>query len=163
MKQEESRGKLHLWRNDARTLHQGEVHLIGSPRDASCAVQYSAPDGTHEIVLAWNSGGLAGLPLVPGRPDRPRLRALDPAARYRDEATGAEYSGAHLVHAGLPCAWRPDFDADAVMLRRCLSRCAALSSALANLSLLFGRNPTWPAVCSTAPAGDTRHEDGGRS
>jgi alpha-galactosidase len=114
------------WRG---TLHRGEVHLIGSPADSSCAVQYSAPDGSHEIVLAWNSGALGGLPAVPGRPDRLRLRALDPAARYRDESTGAEYSGAHLMHAGLPCRWSPDLDADAVMLRRCLGQKAA------------GRNP----------------------
>ena len=103
------------------TLHQGDVHLIGSPEDSSCGVQYSAQDGSHAIVLAWNSGALAGLPFVPGRPDRLRLRALDPAARYRNESTGAEYSGAHLMHAGLPCAWTSDYDADAVELRRCLA------------------------------------------
>ena len=101
------------------TLHQGEVSLLGGPQDDTCGVQYSSPDGSHEIVLAWNSGVLAGLPLLPGRPDRLRLRGLDAAARYRDESSGAEYSGAHLTHAGLPCAWRPDFDADAVVLRRC--------------------------------------------
>jgi alpha-galactosidase len=105
------------WRG---TLHHGDVHLIGSPRDSTCGVQYSAPDRTHEIVLAWNSGNLAGLPLVPGRPDRLRLRGLDAAARYRDESTGAHYSGAHLMHAGLPCAWAAGYDADAVLLRRCL-------------------------------------------
>ena len=101
------------------TLHQGEVHLIGSPQDSSCGVQYSAPDGTHEIVLAWNSGALTGLPLVPGRPDRLRLRGLDPAARYQDESTGTRYSGAHLLHAGLPCAWSAEHDADVLVLQRC--------------------------------------------
>jgi alpha-galactosidase len=100
------------------TIHQGDAHLLGTPADDTCGVQYSAPDGSHEIVLAWNSGTLNGLPLLPGRPDRLRLRGLDPAARYVDEASGVEYSGAHLVHAGLPCAWRADFDADAVMLKR---------------------------------------------
>ncbi len=101
------------------TIHHGAVHLIGSPRDSSSAVQYSAPDGTHEVVLAWNSGTLTGLPLLPGRPDRLRLRGLDPAARYRDEAGDAVYSGAHLLHAGLPFAWTPEYDAEAVVLRRC--------------------------------------------
>ena len=104
------------WRE---TLHQGEVHLIGGPDDASCGVQYSAPDGSHEIVLAWNSGLLAGLPLLPGRPDRLRLRGLDPAARYRTEGEEQVYSGAHLLHAGLPCAWSAEHDADVVVLRRC--------------------------------------------
>jgi alpha-galactosidase len=104
------------WRG---TLHHGDVHLIGTPADDdSYGVQYSAPDGSHEIVLAWNSGDLTGLPLLPGRPDRLRLRGLDPAARYVDAVSGVEYSGAHLLHAGLPCGWRADFDADAVVLRR---------------------------------------------
>ncbi len=100
------------------TIHRGDVHLVGSPADDTCGVQYSAPDGSHEIVLAWNSGTLNGLPLLPGRPDRLRLRGLDPDARYLGEASGVEYSGAHLLHAGLPCAWRADFDADAVVLKR---------------------------------------------
>ncbi|RAG87208.1 alpha-galactosidase [Streptacidiphilus pinicola] len=104
------------WRE---TLHQGEVHLLGAPRDATSGVQYSAPDGSHEIVLAWNSGTLKGLPLLPGRPDRLRLGGLDPAARYREEASGVEYGAVHLMSVGLPCPWRPDFDADAVVLRRC--------------------------------------------
>ncbi|WP_194892807.1 alpha-galactosidase [Catenulispora pinisilvae] len=101
------------------TIHHGAVHLLGAPSDDTCGVQYSAPDGSHEIVLAWNSGLLNGLPLLPGRPNRLRLHGLEPAARYQDEATGSTYSGAHLLHAGLPCAWRTDFDADAVVLRRC--------------------------------------------
>lgn len=104
------------WRG---TLHQGEVHLIGSPADPTCGIQYSAPDGTHENILAYNSGTLTGLPLVPGRPDRLPLRGLDPTARYRDESTGMLYSGAHLLHVGLPREWREDYDADAVVLRRC--------------------------------------------
>lgn len=104
------------WRG---TLHHGEVHLLGGPEDDTCGVQYSAPDGSHEIVLAWNSGLLLGLPLLPGRPGRLRMRGLAPDSRYRDESTGTEYSGAHLTHAGLPCAWSADYDADAVMLRRC--------------------------------------------
>ena len=101
------------------TIHHGTVHLIGGPRDSASAVQYSAPDGSHEVVLAWNGGTLGGPPLLPGRPDRLRLRGLDPAARYRDESTGATYSGAHLLHAGLPCAWTAGYDAEAVVLRRC--------------------------------------------
>ena len=108
-----------LYKRLRSTIHHGDVHLIGSPQDRSSAVQYSAPDGTHEVVLAWSSGPLTGLPLLPGRPDRLRLRRLDPAAHYRDEASGARYSGAHLLHAGLPFAWTPEYDAEAVVLRRC--------------------------------------------
>ena len=108
-----------LYKRLRGTIHHGTVHLIGGPRDSSSAVQYSAPDGSHEVVLAWSGGTLGGLPLLPGRPDRLRLRGLDPTARYRDESTGATYSGAHLLHAGLPCAWTAEYDAGAVVLRRC--------------------------------------------
>jgi alpha-galactosidase len=108
-----------LYKRVRGTIQHGTVHLIGGPRDSSSAVQYSAPDGSHEVVLAWNGGILGGPPLLPGRPDRLRLRGLDPAARYRDESGGATYSGAHLLHAGLPCTWTADYDAAAVVLRRC--------------------------------------------
>ena len=107
-----------LYKRLRATIHHGAVQLIGGPQDSSSAVQYSAPDGTHEVVLAWNSGTLTGLPLLPGRPDRLRLRGLEPAARYRDGA-GRLYSGAHLLHAGLPFDWTPGYDAEAVVLRRC--------------------------------------------
>ncbi|KUO02778.1 hypothetical protein AQJ67_20300 [Streptomyces caeruleatus] len=46
------------------------------------------------------------------------LRGLDPAARYRDRATGTTYGGAHLLHYGLPFTWNADHDADLVVLTR---------------------------------------------
>ena len=97
-------------------IHHGDVRLLGTPADATCGVQYDA--GDHTVVAALSTGRLDGAPLVPGRPDRLRLRALDPAARYRDTATGTTYSGAHLLHYGLPFAWSADHDADLVVLRR---------------------------------------------
>lgn len=100
------------------TIHHGGVHLLGSPSDPSCAVQYTARDGSEVVVLAWNSGTLDGVPFLPGRPDRLRLRGLDPAARYADSGSGERYSGAHLRYAGLPFAWRPGYDAELVVLRR---------------------------------------------
>ncbi|MFE6937993.1 alpha-galactosidase [Streptomyces chartreusis] len=97
-------------------LHHGEARLIGSPADATCGVQYDA--GARTVVAALSTGRLDGAPLVPGRPDRLRLRGLDPAAHYRDTATGTTYSGAHLLHYGLPFAWSRDHDADLVVLTR---------------------------------------------
>jgi alpha-galactosidase len=35
-------------------------------------------------------------------PTRLRLASLDPAARYRDAATGEVYGGGMLLHSGLP-------------------------------------------------------------
>ncbi|MFD7409155.1 alpha-galactosidase [Streptomyces sp. NPDC059866] len=97
-------------------LHHGEVRLLGTPADTTCGVQYDFGDRT--VVAALSTGRLDGAPLVPGHPDRLRLRALDPASRYRDTATGTTYSGAHLLHYGLPFTWSADHDADLVLLTR---------------------------------------------
>ncbi|MEU9340021.1 alpha-galactosidase [Streptomyces sp. NPDC048278] len=97
-------------------VHHGEARLLGTPDDPTCGVQYDAGDRT--VVAALSTGRLDGAPLMPGRPDRLRLRGLDPAARYRDTATGTSYGGAHLLHHGLPFAWRAEHDADLVVLRR---------------------------------------------
>lgn len=84
-------------------VHTGDVHLIGSPADAACAVQYTTPD--RVVVLAWRTG-------LPGRTDRLRLREL--TGDYT--ADGIRYSGAHLCGPGLPVTWQPD--AAVVVLER---------------------------------------------
>ncbi|MFF5306279.1 alpha-galactosidase [Streptomyces sp. NPDC013161] len=97
-------------------IHHGEARLLGTPEEPSCGVQYDAGDRT--VVAALSTGRLDGAPLVPGRMDRLRLRGLDATGRYRDAATGTSYSGAHLLHYGLPFAWSVDHDADLVVLMR---------------------------------------------
>ncbi|MFE7891906.1 alpha-galactosidase [Streptomyces sp. NPDC057412] len=97
-------------------VHHGEARLLGNPDEPTCGVQYDA--GERTVVAALSTGRLDGAPLVPGRPARLRLRGLDPAARYRDTATGTTYGGAHLLHYGLPFAWSAGHDADLVVLTR---------------------------------------------
>ncbi|MGW1214368.1 alpha-galactosidase [Streptomyces sp. NPDC002499] len=97
-------------------IHHGEARLLGTPEEPSCGVQYDL--GERTVVAALSTGRLDGAPLVPGRASRLRLRGLDAAARYRDTATGTTYSGAHLLHHGLPFAWSGDHDADLVVLMR---------------------------------------------
>ncbi|MFJ6567839.1 alpha-galactosidase [Streptomyces sp. NPDC091292] len=99
-------------------IHRGEARLLGTPDDPSCGVQYVSGDGARVVVTALSTGRLDGAPLVPGRPDRLRLRGLPPGARYVDPATGTTYSGAHLLHSGLPFAWTADHDAELVVLVR---------------------------------------------
>jgi alpha-galactosidase len=70
------------------------------------------------VVTAWNTGPLDGAPLVPGRAARLRLRGLRPEAGYTDTATGTRYSGAYLLHAGLPFAWTAGHDAELTVLAR---------------------------------------------
>ncbi|MFE0629510.1 alpha-galactosidase [Streptomyces sp. NPDC058864] len=99
-------------------VHHGEVHLLGSPADPTCGVQYEERGGDRLVVTAWNTGPLDGAPLVPGRPARLRLRGLRPDAVYADTATGTRYSGAYLLHSGLPFAWTAEYDAELTVLAR---------------------------------------------
>ncbi|MFJ3823497.1 alpha-galactosidase [Streptomyces nodosus] len=99
-------------------VHHGEVHLLGSPEDPTCGIQYEEPGGARLVVAAWNTGPLDGAPLVPGRAARLRLRGLRPEAVYADTATGVRYSGAHLLHSGLPFAWTAERDAELTVLAR---------------------------------------------
>jgi alpha-galactosidase len=99
-------------------VHHGEVHLLGSPAEPTCGVQYEEPGGGRVVVTAWNTGPLDGAPLVPGRPARLRLRGLAPDAVYTDNATGTRYSGAYLLHSGLPFAWTAEHDAELTVLAR---------------------------------------------
>ncbi|WP_399897569.1 alpha-galactosidase [Streptomyces sp. BBFR51] len=99
-------------------VHHGEARLLNTPHDATCGVQFDAADGRRTVVAALSTGLLDGAPLLPGRPERLRLRGLDPAARYHDRATDTTYSGAHLLHHGLPFTWSAGHDAELVVLTR---------------------------------------------
>jgi alpha-galactosidase len=92
----------------------GTVYRIGDPGQERCALQYTLGDRT--AVLAWNTGPLDGLGLVPAREVRLPLSGLAPAARYTDGETS--YSGSHLMAVGLPVRWTADHDADLIELRR---------------------------------------------
>ncbi|MCS7483959.1 alpha-galactosidase [Umezawaea endophytica] len=104
-----------LYKEIRSTIHHGSLHLIGSPADPSCAAQYD--HGARTVVLAWQTGDLNGVPALPGRRSRFPLRGLDVTATYRT-SDGVEYSGAHLVHAGLPITFTATHDADVVVLDR---------------------------------------------
>ncbi|MDX6352824.1 MAG: alpha-galactosidase [Streptomyces sp.] len=81
-------------------LARGELH----------AVQYLAPDGSQAAVIVARRARRFGHPdaALP-------LRALDPAARYRDAATGAVHHGAVLLSHGLPLDLAPDDNASALI------------------------------------------------
>ncbi|MGW8954299.1 alpha-galactosidase [Streptomyces sp. NPDC055709] len=99
-------------------VHHGEVHLLGSPDDPTCGIQYEEPGGHRLVVTAWNTGPLDGAPLVPGAAARLRLRGVDPGAAYTDQDSGTRYGGAYLLHSGLPFAWTAAHDAELVVLAR---------------------------------------------
>ncbi|MFD3440496.1 alpha-galactosidase [Streptomyces sp. NPDC058685] len=99
-------------------VHHGEVHLLGSPSDPTCGVQFEERGGARVVVTAWNTGPLDGAPLLSGRPARLRLRGLAPEAVYTDIDHGTRYSGAYLLHSGLPFTWNPEHDAELTVLAR---------------------------------------------
>jgi alpha-galactosidase len=98
-------------------IHAGPVYRLAGPDRPTAALQYG--HGATIVVLAWNTGPLTGAPEVPGRSSRVRLTALDATATYRNGST--TYSGAHLMHVGLPLDWTREFDADAITLHRVAS------------------------------------------
>ncbi|WP_394620363.1 alpha-galactosidase [Lentzea sp. JNUCC 0626] len=104
---EEAAGLIARYKDIRDVVHGGEVRLLGD------AVQYSAAD--RVVVLAWNTGSLTGVPMVPGQSSRVRLRDLT-AESYVDE-NGQVYSAAHLTHVGVPFDWTASHDADVVVLR----------------------------------------------
>jgi alpha-galactosidase len=67
------------------------------------------------VVLAWHTGHLTGVPVVPGQSSQVKLKGLT-ARSYVDE-DGQVYAAAHLTHVGLPFDWSPANDADVVVLR----------------------------------------------
>ena len=114
----EAAGWVARYKDVRDVVHHGEARLLNTPQDPTCGVQYDEPGGARTVVAAWNTGRLDGAPLVPGRAARLRLRGLDPAARYTYAATGTAYSGAYLLHSGLPLAWTAEHDAELVVLAR---------------------------------------------
>ncbi|MDX3114692.1 alpha-galactosidase [Streptomyces scabiei] len=89
----------------------GEQHRLRPPGNGELsALQYLAPDGREAAVIALRRSRRYGHhdPAVP-------LRALDPAARYRDTATGAVHHGAVLLSHGLPLELAADDYAGALV------------------------------------------------
>jgi alpha-galactosidase len=75
---------------------------------ALTAVGYAYED--QFVVLAWCPARPFG-----HEPAPLRLTALDPGATYRDQDTGATYSGAVLMGAGLPLDLPPGDHASALV------------------------------------------------
>jgi alpha-galactosidase len=107
-----------LYKRIRDVIHRGTVHLIGTPDAPVCGVQYSTPDGARASSLAWNTGTSRRAAALPGRPDRLRLRGLDPPratwTRRRRRRTAARICCTRDCRS--PGA--PECDADLMVLRR---------------------------------------------
>ena len=95
-------------------VQHGRQHRLASTQDGPLgAVQYLSADGGRAVVFAWT-----GVRRFRPWPSRLRLAGLDPAARYRDEDSGEERSGASLMRLGLPLPDELDYASVLVRLRR---------------------------------------------
>ncbi|MER6349590.1 alpha-galactosidase [Streptomyces sp. NPDC001595] len=100
-----------LYKDIRPVVQRGEQFCLLAPGEAALtAVQYV--DGDRTAVLIWRAGTAFG----PAEPPL-RLRGLDEAARYRDEDTGCEWSGATLMGFGLPLPDLPPGDCASTLVR----------------------------------------------
>lgn len=92
---------------DIRPLvqHGRQDRLLAPGEGALTAVQYTDSEAGRAAVFVWRCSASFG----PAHPPL-RLRGLHPEARYRDEDTGVEWSGATLIGYGLPVPALPDGD-----------------------------------------------------
>ncbi|MCZ4119092.1 alpha-galactosidase [Streptomyces sp. H39-S7] len=108
----EAGGWIELYKAIRPVVQYGDLYRLRPPGDGGLsAVQYVRGDET--VVLAWlhaQSFGESQPPL--------RLRGLDPAAEYRDPATGTVHRGAVLATRGLRTGLVGDLDAAVFRLRR---------------------------------------------
>ncbi|MFV0137939.1 alpha-galactosidase [Streptomyces sp. HMX87] len=92
-------------------VQRGEQFPLLAPGQGPLtAVQYV--DGDRAVVLIWRPSTAFG----PAEPPL-RLRGLEPAARYRDEDTGHEWSAATLTGFGLPLPDLPPGDCASALVR----------------------------------------------
>ena len=80
-------------------IHDGQYYRLTDPTQnrEEAAWLFAAPDASEALlnVVTLNTHGNPPTRYV-------RCKGLDPRAAYREEATGAVYSGAALLYAGLP-------------------------------------------------------------
>jgi alpha-galactosidase len=72
--------------------HGHQYRPLAPGQGALTAVQYASADADRVVVFVWRPSASLG----PGHPQL-RLRALDPQGRYRDEDTGALWTGQTLT------------------------------------------------------------------
>ena len=90
-----------LYKDVRPVVQHGRLHRLLAPGEGPLtAVQYVDRAAERCVVLVWRPA--AGFAACRTPPPPLRLHGLDPDARYRDEDTGAQWSGATLGAFGLP-------------------------------------------------------------
>jgi alpha-galactosidase len=87
-----ARTQIALYKDIRPVVQHGRLY-----RSGQAVTQYVSADGDRAVVFVFAPTRHFGRSLSPIR-----LKGLDPSARYRDEDSGAEHSGAVLAAHGLP-------------------------------------------------------------
>jgi alpha-galactosidase len=111
---EQARDFIAMYKRVRSTIQNGLLYRLRSPRVGRVAAsQYVAQDGSETVVFAWGHSQQfrETQVLLP-------LRGLEEEAHYADAMSNATYSGAYLLHKGLPLNLVGDFDSRMVHLVR---------------------------------------------
>ncbi|WP_307792481.1 alpha-galactosidase [Streptomyces verrucosisporus] len=106
---------IELYKDIRPVVQHGRLHRLLAPEEGPLtAVQYTDADADADrtVVLVWRPSTSFG----PAHPPL-RLRGLEAWARYRDEDTGAQWSGATLTGYGLPVPDLPRGDCASGLVR----------------------------------------------
>jgi alpha-galactosidase len=103
---EEARSFIATYKQVRSTIQNGLLYRLRSPRTGRvAAAQYVARDGNEVVVLVWGHSQQFGETQV-----SLMLHGLKGDEQYADTMSGAIYSGAYLMHHGLPVNLVGDFD-----------------------------------------------------
>lgn len=106
-----ARGLIAQYKRVRPIVQHGDQYRLRPPDGPPpAAVQYLSADGSATVVFAYRVGPAFGHTSTPLR-----LTALEPGARYRDEAGGDEFHGAVLMTHGLPLDLPPGDHASAMV------------------------------------------------
>ncbi|MCW2938069.1 MAG: galA [Actinomycetia bacterium] len=94
------------------TIQHGTQHRL-TTQAGHTAVQYTSPDSSQIVVIAWRQPVRTGHPAFPIR-----LHSLDPNALYRDEDTGTIHHGTILLNHGIAPDLPADYTSTLIQLQR---------------------------------------------
>lgn len=103
--QEEARHFIETYKQIRRTIQNGLLYRLQSPRNGNItAIQYNAQQGNEVVVFVYGHSQEFGEAW-----HSVRLRGLEQEAHYTDVETGNTYSGAYLTQKGLTVKLTGDF------------------------------------------------------
>ena len=113
----EAAGWIARYKEIRDVVTHGEVHLIGGPDQARCAVQYTAPDERRWSCWPGTPAGSTAPALLPVRARSGCRCAASTRRPATDTATGTT-PAATSPPSACPCSGAPTYDADLIVLTR---------------------------------------------